>query len=90
MSLRVKWKKDSQRDRLCGSEITQGGKQDRKQLAGSWNENGPIANLNAWPPVGGTVWEGLGGVALLEKMCHWGWALRFLKLTPFPVSALLA
>jgi hypothetical protein len=22
--------------------------------------------------VGGTVWEGLGGVTSLEKMCHWG------------------
>ena len=24
-----------------------------------------------------TVWKGLGGVALLEEVCHWGWALRF-------------
>jgi hypothetical protein len=22
-------------------------------------------------PVNGTVWEGLGGVALLEEVCHW-------------------
>lgn len=26
--------------------------------------------LNAWPLVGGTVREGLGGVVLLEKACH--------------------
>ena len=32
---------------------------------------------------GGTVWEGLGGVALLEEVCHCGWVLRFQKPTPF-------
>jgi hypothetical protein len=25
----------------------------------------------------GTVWEGLGGVAFLEEVCHWAWAVRF-------------
>ena len=35
-------------------------------------ENGPqrLINLGACFPVGGTVWEGLEGVALLELMCH--------------------
>ena len=33
-------------------------------------------------PVGGTVLEGLGGVALLEEVCHGGGALRFQKPTP--------
>lgn len=28
--------------------------------------------LNAWFLVGGTVWEVLGGVALLKEVCHWG------------------
>jgi len=28
--------------------------------------------LNSWSPVGETLWEGLGGVALLEELCHWG------------------
>ena len=37
----------------------------------------PQAHLNARSTVGGTVWEGLGGVALLEEVCHWGQALRF-------------
>jgi hypothetical protein len=27
-----------------------------------------------------------GGVALSEKVCHWGWASRFQRLTPGPVS----
>jgi hypothetical protein len=31
--------------------------------------------------VGETVWEVLGGVAFLEEMCHWEWALRFQKST---------
>ena len=30
--------------------------------------------------------EGLGGVALLEEVCDWGWALRFQKPLPSPVS----
>lgn len=28
--------------------------------------------LNALPPVAGTIWEPLGGVGLLEKVCHRG------------------
>jgi hypothetical protein len=31
-------------------------------------------------PVGETVWEGLGSVALLEEVCHWEW--------PFPFSVM--
>ena len=26
-------------------------------------------NVNAWSPVDGTVWEGLGGVALVMELC---------------------
>ena len=53
------------------------------RLSGSLNENDPcsLIYLNAWLPVGRTIWEGLGGVALLEEVCHWGWALRFHKPT---------
>jgi hypothetical protein len=29
------------------------------------------------------------GVALLEEVCHWGWALRFQKLQPNPMAHLL-
>ena len=36
----------------------------------------------------GTVWEGLGGVALMEELCHWGWALRFEKAPAIPNASL--
>lgn len=41
---------------------------------GALNENAPhrLMCLNTWYPVSRTVWEGLGGVALLKEMCHWG------------------
>ena len=32
-----------------------------------------LKHLNDWLSVGGAVWEGLGDVALLEEVCHWGW-----------------
>lgn len=32
--------------------------------------------LNTWSPLGGSVWEGVGGVASLE-VCHWVQTLRF-------------
>ena len=28
--------------------------------------------------------KGLGGVSLLEEVCHWVWALKFQKPTPGP------
>jgi hypothetical protein len=34
--------------------------------------------LNTWTSVG-IAWEGLEDIALLEKMCHWGLALKFQK-----------
>lgn len=43
-----------------------------------------LTYLNVWSPVGGTVWEGFGGVALLEEVCHCLWALRFPKSHPIP------
>lgn len=54
--------------------------------------------LNAWPPgSGGTTWEGLGSVTLLEEVwlywrkSHWGWALRSEKSKPgqLPLSSCL-
>lgn len=33
----------------------------------------------------GAVWEGLGGVVLLEEVCHAGQTLRFKGHAPFPV-----
>lgn len=59
------------------------------------NENGPrgLIYLNVWTTVSGTIWEGLADVALLAecalqmKVDHRGWALRYQKFRPFPVSA---
>ena len=45
--------------------------------------------LNVWCPVGGTVWKGLGGMTLLEEVCHSGWGLKFQKPMPGPVSVSL-
>lgn len=38
------------------------------------NEKNPhkLIYLNAWSPGGGTVLDGLEGVAMLEEVCHWG------------------
>lgn len=48
---------------------------------GGLDESGPRKHLcfNIWSAVDGTAWEGLGDVALLEELCHWGWALGFQK-----------
>ena len=45
------------------------------------NENGShrFMCLNVRSPVARTVWERLGGVVLVEEVCHWDWALRFLS-----------
>jgi hypothetical protein len=46
-----------------------------------WNESDVhrFLYLSAQSPVDGTVGEGLGDVTLSEKVCHWGWALKFQK-----------
>ena len=46
---------------------------------GGFNENDPCSSvcLNIWSLVSRTVWEGLGGMALLETVCPCGWALKF-------------
>lgn len=56
----------------------------------SWNENGPrrLKYLNAWSLVAGTVWEGLGGVAMLEEVWQWRLSLRVQRLKLFPSSSL--
>lgn len=40
------------------------------RVCGGLNENGPqrFMSLNTWSHVGGTVWEELEGVALLEEV----------------------
>ena len=55
-------------------------------VSGALNENGPcgLIYLNTQSPVSGTVWEGLGAVALLEEVSHWGWALKFTKTHIIP------
>lgn len=54
-----------------------------------WGQEVGYGNLNNnVPMVSGTVWEGLGGMALLEKAQHWGKALSVQKFTPFPFRVL--
>lgn len=38
------------------------------------NENGinSLLCVKDWYPVGETIWEGLGVMALWEEVCHWG------------------
>jgi hypothetical protein len=45
------------------------------------NENGShrFMCLNVWSPVARTAWERLGGMVLVEEVCHWDWPLRFLS-----------
>ena len=42
------------------------------------NENNShrFINLDSSMSIGGTIWEGLGCVALLEEVCHQGMVLR--------------
>lgn len=47
---------------------------------GVLKENGPNRFIHAWFPVGGSIWEGLGGVSLVEEVYHWGKAQRFQKI----------
>lgn len=35
------------------------------------NDSHRLLYLNVWAPAGGTVWERLEGMALLEEICHW-------------------
>lgn len=41
-------------------------------MCGGLNGNDPyrLIHLDPLSPISGTTWEGLGGVALLEYMCH--------------------
>lgn len=50
-------------------------------LSDGFNENGPhrLMYLKTWLPVGETVWEGLGGLALLEEVYHKAWTLKCQK-----------
>jgi hypothetical protein len=43
--------------------------------------------LNILHPIDGIVWEGLGGIGLLEEMHHWRQALKFQK--PMTILGLL-
>lgn len=43
--------------------------------------------VNAWSPVGRTVWEGLSSKGLLKEV--WEWALRFQTTPALPSELLL-
>lgn len=56
-----------------------------------WGQKAGYGSLNNnVPMVSETVWEGLEGMALLEKAYHWGKALSVQKFTPFPFRVLCA
>lgn len=42
-----------------------------------WDVSHSLGHMNIWLPVGHTVWGGLGGVAFLGEVCHWGWLWEF-------------
>lgn len=46
-----------------------------------------VQEVDAWSPVGGTIWEGLEGVALLEGVCHGTWALRVYSHASFTFNS---
>lgn len=50
------------------------------------NENGShsLMYLNAWFPAVETVWEVLGGLALLSEVCYWDWIFRLPKTLVIP------
>jgi hypothetical protein len=58
---------------LGSPEKKEGVNKDRNEetVCSDLHENVPhrLRCLNTWSPVGGTVWIGLGGVALLEEVC---------------------
>lgn len=54
------------------------------------DENDPhrLRGLNPWSPVGGTTWEGLGDVALLEEVYHLGASFEVSKAHASPSVSL--
>lgn len=66
----------------------------RQKKCNGLNEKCPQRcwHLSTWFPVVGTIWGGLGGVAILEEVHHWRRALMFQKphSTPSAVSLLHA
>jgi hypothetical protein len=56
----------------------------RDKYCGSLGENDPyrFLCLNAWPPVGGTLWKGLGSLALFSNLwAQWYWLVLCVNLT---------
>lgn len=53
---------------------------------GYLNENGSHRLIIEWFPSWWAVLKGLDNVTLMEKVCHWGWALRSQIHMPGPVS----
>lgn len=46
-----------------------------------------LGHLSTWLIANDTLWVGLGGMALLEKACHWGQDLRIQR--PCMISSIL-
>lgn len=46
----------------------------KNMTCGDFSDNGSsrLLYLNSWSAVGGTTWDELGDMALLEGVCRWG------------------
>lgn len=62
----------------------------KNMTCGDFSDNGSsrLLYLNSWSAVGGTTWDELGDMALLEGVCRWGQILMCPKHMPFPFSFL--
>ena len=49
------------------------------------NSHHRLIYLDTCSVIGGTVWEGLGGLAVLGEVCHWSCTLSFRNPKPLAI-----